>query len=65
LTQHLTRLTRYPTPPTPQAGDVSDDDDDEKPKTGQGTAAGTASGVSKEDVYKAYSKVRLDLNGPF
>jgi hypothetical protein len=44
---------------------VSDDDDDEKPKTGQGTAAGTASGVSKEDVYKAYSKVRLDLNGPF
>ena len=39
-------------------GDESDEDEEDKPKVGQGTAAGTASGVSKEDVYKAYNKVR-------
>jgi hypothetical protein len=39
-------------------GDDESDDDEDKPKVGQGTKAGTASGVSKEDVYKAYNKVR-------
>ena len=45
-----------------EGGDDSDDDDDDdnnnnKPRMGKGTAAGTSSGVSKEEVYKAYSKV--------
>ena len=39
-------------------GDDEEDSDEEadKPKTGVGTKAGTSSGVSKEDVYKAYNK---------
>ena len=49
-----------------EAGDEDEDDEDEdavgkKAKTGVGTAAGTSSGVSKEDVYKAYNKVGLGL----
>ena len=34
----------------------SDDEGENKPKMGEGTKAGTSSGVSKEDVYRAYNK---------
>ena len=39
-----------------EAGDSDSDDDEDKPKQGQGTKAGTSTGVSKEDVYRAYNK---------
>ena len=34
----------------------SDDEGENAPKMGEGTKAGTSSGVSKEDVYRAYNK---------
>jgi protein SDA1 len=40
-----------------EAGNDTDSDEDEdKPKTGVGTKAGTSTGLSKEDVYRAYNK---------
>ena len=35
---------------------ASDDEGENAPKMGEGTKAGTSSGVSKEDVYRAYNK---------
>ena len=48
-------------------GDDEEDSDEEadKPKTGVGTKAGTSSGVSKEDVYKAYNKGAKPERGTF
>ena len=39
-----------------EAGEEDSDEDEDKPKMGTGTKAGTSSGVSKEDVYRAYNK---------
>mmetsp|Transcript_303 Transcript_303/g.1128 ORF Transcript_303/g.1128 Transcript_303/m.1128 type:complete len:828 (-) Transcript_303:938-3421(-) len=39
-----------------EAGEEDSDEEEDKPKMGTGTKAGTSSGVSKEDVYRAYNK---------
>ena len=48
-----------------EAGEEDSDEEEDKPKMGTGTKAGTSSGVSKEDVYRAYNKGERTFLTPF